>query len=63
MEEERRLTMYLFIVFIFLLIILYMANLIPPDESRFVITLRILILAAAVIVGFFGVLSYYGKWG
>lgn len=63
MEEERTLSMYLFIVMIFLIIILYMANMIPPDARRYIITLRILILSAAVIVGVFGLLSYYGKWG
>ena len=63
MEEERTLSMYLFIVLVFLIIILYMANLVPPDENRYVITLRILIVSAAVIVGVFGLLSYYGKWG
>ncbi len=63
MEEERTLSMYLFIVLVFLIIILYMANLVPPDENRYIITLRILIVSAAVIVGVFGLLSYYGKWG
>ncbi len=63
MEEERTISMYLFIVLFFLIIILYMANLIPVDARRYVITMRILILSAAAVVGVFGVLSYFGKWG
>lgn len=63
MEDERTLSMYLFIVLIFILIVLFMANQIPVDEKRIVISIRILLLSAAAIIGVFALLSYFGKWG
>ena len=63
MEEERTLSMYLFIVLLFLLVVLFMANQMPLDEKRIVISLRILLVSAAAIIGVFALLSYFGKWG
>jgi hypothetical protein len=63
MEEERNLSMYFFILVVFLCIVLYMANLMPLDENRVVISMRIIVFSATVIMGVFTVLSYFGKWG
>jgi hypothetical protein len=62
-KEEHTVTFYLMVVLIALLAILFMANQIPVSESRDIITVRVAVFSASIIVGLFVIFSYLGKWG